>query len=208
MRYTAWLAAALAAFLAVLELGNATRKPPAFRAGGWILVLCGFDASSGLIAHALLLEVLKGLAWFGGVWPALMAGLCGPALLRAQLALLGSGQESVQYGPAVRYNSIRKQVMWRIDQLGAGAQTAWVVKAIPKVTSLGLIEFETTVTTFIRALGEIGEAERDRLLNYVGEVFKDPALEDSAKERQIIQWLLDKNFRQCIEILMRQTREK
>jgi hypothetical protein len=157
------LAAALAGGLSLCELFNASRKPPAVRAYGWILVLFGFDAASELFSYAVLVEALKGLTWFVGPWPVLVAGFCGPALLRSQLALLGSGQESSHYGPAVRYRRVQKQIEVRIDRLGAAAQSDWVAKAVPQIARIDLDELGLRVINYVKALEDIDEMKASRV---------------------------------------------
>lgn len=195
----------LAGAVAMGELFNASRKPPALRAVGWILVLFGFDAGSGLIAFALLGELFKGLSWFTGPWPVIISGLCAPALLRSQLALIGSGQESSYYGPANRYRQIQHGIEFRIDQVGADAQSDWIAKRMAYILVVSIDEFGTKVTLFIKSLGNsFGEDQREELLSYVEETLLDGALDDASKRRAIVQKLIDSGCRQCVKGLVRQ----
>ena len=143
----------LAGFLALCELFNASRKPPAIRAIGWILVLFLFDGGSALIIFALLKDAFKNLSWFTGPWPVIIAGLSGPALLRSQLALLGSGQESTYYGPANRYRRIQQGIERRIDQLGADAQSDWITRCMSYILEVSMDDFSLKVNLFIKSLG-------------------------------------------------------
>ncbi len=194
----------LAGCLALCELFNAARKPPAFRAIGWILVLFGFDGGSALLIFALLKEAFHGLSWFTGFWPILISGLSGPALLRSQLALIGSGQESSYYGPATRYRRIQQGIERRIDQLGADAQSNWVANRMSCVLDITIDEFSLRVTTFIKSLGNsFGEDERERLLLYVEETLTDAHIDDLTKRRAIVQKLMDTGCRQCVKGMVR-----
>jgi hypothetical protein len=194
----------LAGCLAICELLNATRKPPAIRATGWILVLFCFDGGSSLLIFALLKELFQGLSWFTGFWPILISGLSGPALLRSQLALLGSGQESSYYGPATRYRRIQQGIERRIDQLGADAQSDWVASRLSFVLDIAIDDFSLRVTTFVKSLGNsFGADERENLLRYVEETLTDSHLDDSTKRRAIVQKLIDTGCRQCVKGLVR-----
>lgn len=194
----------LAGCLALCELFNAARKPPAIRAIGWILVLFGFDGGSALLIFALLKDAFHGLSWFTGFWPILISGLSGPALLRSQLALLGSGQESSYYGPATRYRRIQQGIERRIDQLGADAQSDWVANRMSCVLDVTIDEFSLRVTTFIKSLGNsFGQEEREQLLLYVEETLTDAHIDELAKRRAIVQKLMDSGCRQCVKGLVR-----
>jgi hypothetical protein len=199
--------ALLAGSLAVCELFYATRKPPAIRALGWILVLFGFDGSAGLLVYTLLIEALKGVSWFVGPWPILLSGLSGPALLRSQLALLGSGQESSYYGPAVRYRRVQKGIERRIDQIGADAQSDWVAKALPKINAIDLTELRVRVTNFVKAISHFDDSQRQSLLGYIEETLTDDNLDRNAKYRAVAQKLIDCDCRQCVKGLVRRAKE-
>lgn len=198
------LAGLLAGTLALCEVFNMSRKRPALRACGWIFVLFGFDASSGMLAHALLVELLKGLTWFTGPWPILVAGLCGPALLRSQLALLGSGQELAHYGPAVRYRRVQKQIERKIDDLSAASQSNWLAcKAIPLVSHVSMGEVQLQVTNYVKALARLTEDEQQAMLDYLNETFVDTSLTSEQKYRQVVQYLMDKDCRVAVQSLVR-----
>jgi hypothetical protein len=201
-------AAILAGCLALFELFNAERKPPAIRAVGWIAVLFGFDAGSALLIYAILKEIFSGLSWFTGFWPIFISGLSGPALLRSQLALLGSGQEETYYGPAVRYRRIQQGIERRIDQLGADAQSDWVAKRMSFVLNVPIDEFSLRVTTFVKSLGNsFGADKREQLLIYVEETLIDSRLDELWKRRAIVQKLIDCDCRQCVKGLVRRGRK-
>lgn len=194
----------LAGALALCELFNASRKPPAMRAIGWILVLFFFDGGSALIIFALLKDAFKGLSWFTGPWPVIIAGLSGPALLRSQLALLGSGQESTYYGPANRYRRVQQGIERRIDQLGADAQSDWITKRMSFILELSMDEFSLKVKVFIKSLGpSFGTEQREELLAYIDETLTDSELDDLSKRRAIVQKLMDDGCRQCVKGLVR-----
>jgi hypothetical protein len=201
-------AGVLAGSLALCELFNAARKPPAIRATGWILVLFGFDGGSALLIYALLGVIFNGLSWFTGPWPILISGLSGPALLRSQLALIGSGQESTYYGPAVRYRRVQQGIERRIDQLGADAQSDWVARKMALIYEIGIDEFHLRVTTFVKSLGSsYSLEEREQLLVYVEETLMDTGIDDLTKRRAIVQKLIHNGCRQCVKGLVRRGRK-
>lgn len=199
-----YVAGALAGTLCLFELFNASRKAPCRKAVAWIAVLFGFDAASGLIAYVLLVEALKGLAWFIGPWPVLLAALCGPALLRSQLALLGSGQESSYLGPAVRYRRIQRGIEKKIDQINASQQSEWIVtKVLPCLESISVQELDIQVTNYIKALDNIDTGDRDALLLYIADTVSDRLLDDTSKRRAIVQKLIDSDSREFVKNLAR-----
>jgi hypothetical protein len=204
MGASAYAAGLVAGAISLFELFNASRKPPCRRAFLWILVLFGFDAASGLIAYALLAEALKGLTWFTGPWPVLLAGLCGPALLRSQLALLGSGQESSYYGPAVRYRRVQKGIERKIDQINAAQQSEWIVtKVLPCLESISIQELDIQVTNYVKAVDGITSDERTEILDYVSETIADVLLDDTSKRRAIAQKMIDSDSREFVKNLSR-----
>jgi hypothetical protein len=197
----------LAGCLAVIELLIATKKPPAFRALPWILVLFALDGSAGMLVFGLLSQILQGLTWFVGAWPVLLSGVSGPALLRSQLALLGSGEETSYYGPAVRYRRIQKGVERRIDQLGAVAQSDWIAKALPEVLKIDISEFQLRVTNYVKLDDTIDEVKKHELLEYIEETLTDNTLDPDSKFRAVVQKLTDNGSRQCVKGLVRRAKE-
>lgn len=206
MTLDAMLAGIFAGGLSLCELFNASRKPPAFRAAGWILVLFCFDAGSGLLAYAVLAATLDGLTWFVRPWPILLAGLCGPALLRSQLALLGSGQESSYYGPAARYRRVQRQIELKIDGLGAAAQSDWVARAVPKVERIHLDELELRITNYVKALESLDDTKREEMLDYFWQTLMDGTIDDRQKCRYVVQKLIDNDCRPCVRSLVRRAK--
>ncbi|MFC5828748.1 hypothetical protein [Nonomuraea insulae] len=206
MSVSALLAGALSGVLCLCEIFNASRKPPAVRACGWLLVLFGFDFAAGLLSYAILVETLKGLTWFVGLWPIFLAGLCGSALLRSQLALLGSGQEASYHGPAVRYRRLQKQIELKIDRLGAAAQSDWVAKAVPQVERIGVNELDLRVSNYVKALEGIEEKQRQDMLDYFQQTLTDATITDSQKCRYVVQKLVDNECRPCVRSLLRRAK--
>src|SRR4051794_15299743 len=104
MRVPLWLvdvaAAVLAAIFYGIELRVALSKPLSLSGFPWVLLRLSFDAGTAVIACELLRAAFGNLAWFTPTWQVIIAALTGPALLRSQLAVIGSGQEDAYYGPA------------------------------------------------------------------------------------------------------------
>jgi len=197
------LAGGLAGILAVTELFNAGRKAPCLRACPLLLILFGFDAASAMLAHAVLLEALKGLSWFTGVWPALVAGLCGPAILRSQLSLLGSGQESSFYGPANRYRRLQVYVEGAIDDITSSVQANWIAtKAMPAIRHVSLDELRTQTENYVKGLGRLGDDARRKLLEQLQDLFLDPVADEPEKIKGVVQLLVDNNGRRLVKLLM------
>jgi hypothetical protein len=79
---SAW-AAILSASISVLEILLSAKKRPAFAALPWVMVLAGFDAAAGLFGYWLVDLAFPNVSWLQGPWKVLVAGLIGPAVLRA-----------------------------------------------------------------------------------------------------------------------------
>lgn len=197
----------LSGVLAIVELLFARRKPPAFRACSWIFALFALDAGAAMIMFALLSELFKGLTWFNGAWQVLLSGLCGSALLRSQLSLLGSGLEDSCYGPATRYRRIQQGIEKRIDQIGADAQSDRVAKAVECVLRIEISELHVRITSYIKALDFIDDAAKDELISYFDETLTDYRLSKEDKYRAVVQKLMDCDCRQCVSGLVRRAKK-
>jgi hypothetical protein len=185
----------------------AGRKAPCLRACPYLLILFAFDASSAMLAYAVLLEALKGLTWFVGIWPALLAGLCGPALLRSQLALLGSGQESAYYGPANRYRRLQSNIERTIDDITASVQANWIAtKALPAISRISIDELRLQSETYVKGLSRLKQDEMDLLLTQFSLILLDPASSDAERVEAVVQLLIDNGGRRLVRSLMRRGR--
>src|SRR3954451_24568471 len=112
-------AAVLAAAFYSIELRVSLSKPVSLRGLPWIFLRLTFDGATAAIVCELLRASFGTLTWFTPVWQISIAALAGPALLRSQLAVIGSGQEDSYYGPANAYGRLRRWLDEAVD--GAGA---------------------------------------------------------------------------------------
>ena len=125
-------------------------------------------------------------------------------MLRAQLALLGSGQEDSHLGPAVRYRRFQKIVIIRIDQIAATSESIWVhTAATPAVRELPISDVYGQIISYIEALGRMDGREKLQLRQYIDEVYADSLMADEAKCQQFIQKLVDAGCRDCVKGLIR-----
>ncbi|MBF9134773.1 hypothetical protein I0C86_38485 [Plantactinospora sp. S1510] len=192
----------MAAAIALVEILTWRRKPATLRALHWIAFKLAMDGATAATAHAALVAALSGLSWFHGVWPPLVAGLAGSALLRSQLALLGSGQEAAYYGPANAYVRLQKRINQAIDDICAVTQTEWVTdKIMPKLRQIPLSRVEEQATTYLRALDRITEEQCEEQLSYIRSVVNDLDTKDDDKYRAVIQRLLDTGGRRFVKSL-------
>jgi hypothetical protein len=205
---TALFSGGIAAILSLIELVNARRSPPCIRACHWITIRLAVDSGAAMLAYGVLISVFAGLSWFTGAWPMVVAGLAGPALLRSQLALLGSGQESSTYGPANVYKRAQKLIDDNIGEIGRIAQSEWVnYKAAP---AIGGLDFEDTckiAKLFIEETNKITRpSERKRRIDALDGVMSDGNLSNERKCRYIIQNLVDSGGIRLARALVRQAK--
>jgi len=198
----AW-AAILAAFISAVELAVWLRKVPPFRSTPWIIILLGFDAAAGLFAFWLLGILWAGTEWLNDYWKILIAGLIGPAILRAQLALIGSGQEDTTFGPANRVGRLRKGVLSQIDDLSAAAQSRWASKKTPKILACGLAEFRFQLETYLHGREDMDAEIKAEILMFVEEVCSDQGTNDDQKCRAIVIKLLNRRCRAIVQSVSR-----
>jgi hypothetical protein len=195
---TSLYAALLAALLSFLELELSWRKRPAPNAILWLLVLFGFDGASGLFGYWLLGLAFPGLDWLTEPWRVLVAGLVGPALLRSQLALLGSGQEDSYFGPANRVGRLRKGLIDKADDLSAASQSRWASKRAARVMAIGLTEFRFQVETYVDGRDGLSSPVKDDIKDYIETVCADGQASDQQKCRSIIVKLLNSGCRAVV----------
>src|SRR6266545_6493323 len=149
-------AGVLATLLGLVELASARKKGLSYRALHWILLRLLIDGATGALAYAVLVTAFEGLKWFKGAWPVVVDGLAGPALLRSQLALLGSGESSPAYGPANVYRRVQKEVDRNIDEFGSIAQSRWVnSKVLPTTRALSLDEIMNRTDSYLSSLDRL-----------------------------------------------------
>jgi hypothetical protein len=137
-------------------------------------------------------SVFSGLSWFNGVWPSLIAGLAGPALVRSQLAVLGSGQETAHYGPANVFVRLQKTLDRMIDECCSIDHAPWLTQvAIPKLaTSCSVSEVAQIATTYIRGASRMSAARKRSSAVYIKAVVAD-ATNDDEKMASIVQHVVD-----------------
>ena len=190
-----------------MELINARRRPPSFRATHWILGRLAFDAGTAMLAYPILTAALAGLTWFTGALPIVAAGFAGPAFLRSQLALLGSGQESSTYGPANVYKRIQKQIDDNISEIGLIAQSDWV---LDKVSLILLLDFEETckrIMEHIETTNKINPSERKKRRQLIDDAFGDATLSSEKKIQSVTQCLVDAGGIRLARSLVRRARK-
>lgn len=207
MSISALLSGGLAALLSLMELVNARRRPPCLRATHWILGRLAFDAGTAMLAYPILASALAGLTWFTGALPIVVAGLAGPAFLRSQLALLGSGQESNTYGPANVYKRIQKQIDDNISEIGLIAQSDWVLDKVPLILLLDLEETCKRMKGHIETTNKIKQSERKTRLQMIDDAFGDASLSSAKKVQTATQCLVDAGGIRLARSLVRRARK-
>lgn len=198
------LSGLLAASLSFIELSNAKRKPLSVRATFYILLRLALDAGVALCARALLVShIINAPAWFTGVWPALVAGLLGPAILRSQFRFLKQHNITTAYGIADIFGRVQKKFDGEIDDICSVAQATWINRrALPALRQIPLNEITQEACDYMRSLGNAKTKKPTAHIQYINSVANDPDTEKDDKYRCIITYLLENDGRRIIKSLV------
>jgi hypothetical protein len=195
-------ASALGCLISAAELGAVQRKAIPVRALPWVLLRLGIESGSSAIAYGTFITVFDGLRWFTGAWPTLLAGLVGPAILRSQLSVLGSGEEVSGFGPATAYRKFQMNVDQAIDEASAVSQAHWIVTGVlPRLNQMPLGTFTDSVRFYIKGLDRLTEQEKTQQLAFVEQVLTD-TVSDEEKCKTICERLLDFGGRRLVQRLI------
>jgi len=193
----------LAAALSFLELVAGRRRTPTWRAFHWIIIGLLFDVTAGSLAFGILRLAFSDVKWFTGLWTILIAGLAGPALLRSQLALFGSGQEASHFGPAVVFGSLQKAIDRRIASIGATEESYWVsMEVVPKLMLLPLAEIETIVIDYLSYPGHLTGDPEEHIM-YVKRVVADMDASKEVRCHSIAERLLEIGGRRLVKKMIK-----
>ena len=200
------LAGLLAAALSFIELVAGRHRTPTWKAAHWIAIGLLFDVAAGSLAWELLILAFGDVKWFTGPWPILIAGLAGPALLRSQLALFGSGQESAKLGPAVVFGALQKTIDRRIASIGGSEESYWVsVVVVPKLKLLPLADIETMVIDYLGYPGHL-EGDPSIHIEYVKRVMADEASSPDVRCHSVVERLLQIGGRRLVKKMIKRAK--
>ena len=194
------MSGAVACLWTICELASSTRKPIALRAAHFVILRIAIDAGVAMIAYGILIAVLGSLDWFTGPFPVLMAGACGPGIVRSQFAFLGGGDDRY-FGPAEWYSNRIKTIDLVIDDISAVEQSRWMAKALPWLVAQGVTTIEIRIRTYVNGLDRLDAEERRRELDFIDEVVGDGGLKPSEKIEQLVQRMLDIGGRRQVRSL-------
>jgi hypothetical protein len=202
------LAAAIAVVISFTELLATQRKRLPWAAWTWVTLRLTIEGTTAAVAYALMDLLFDGLQWFHGALPIIVSGLAGPALLRAQLALLGSGQESSYYGPAVAYRRFQKRVDDAIDDVSSATHAEWVyARAMPFINELSLDTIVNQGLEYFRSLERLKQEERDEITQLLRNLLLDNSPTQTRKATAV-NLILSKNGRRMVDRLVRQGRQE
>lgn len=193
-----WLGASgLAAVVSAIELFALRRGRVVRQATGWIILRLLLNAATGSLAYWLLSLAFDGLSWFTGPVPWIVAGISGPAFVRSQFALLGSGQEDLRYGPANVFVRIQNALDDKIDMLCSAAETTWLHEdALPSLKKhITLTELAKRASTFVWGLDNVPLGERIARIDHIKAVAADAATPEDERYWTIIAYLVDQGGR-------------
>lgn len=196
------IAAALACLFSLIELAAGQKSGIPLQSWHWVGLRLAIEGSTAAVAYAAFIAALSGLTWFVGPWPVLLAGLVGPAILRSQLALLGSGEEDAFYGPAQSYRRLQKRIDTEIDDVCNVTQAHWVTtKALPGMMKMPFDAAIETARTYYNGLDRLTDAQKADECTYLDDLLKD-ASPDEDRYRSLIYRLLKTGGRRLVKKLM------
>lgn len=180
-------AAGISALLSLIEIVNARGHWPCLGSLHLVALRMLVDGGAGLVAYPLVVLAFGSLEWFNLAFRILLPGLCGPALLRSQLALLGSGQEETVFGPAVAYRRLQLFFEKQIDYVDAENQVRWTnQKALPKLQTLTPDELLSRAEEYLQSITFGDPKARTGALNYMKKTVKSSVTTDDEKRRTIV----------------------
>jgi hypothetical protein len=165
------------------------------------------DGFSSASAYAVLLLVFRGLEWFSPFWDIAVAALIGPTLLRAQLSLIGSGDER-SVGPAVVFRRFQKIIDENIDDIGAVAQSKWInAKVLPALEQVAIDDFHDQIVDYLNSLDRLNAKDRHEEFSLLSEIVSDTTITDKLKRRIIVTRLLDRRCQRFVRQMVKTARK-
>lgn len=197
------IASLIAVVIAIVEVQASLTKPLSWRGAalGWLATRLLLDVGTSAACLWWVLPTLdRGQPWFSGIGPAVIAGLGGPVLFRAQLSTIKNGKEVGAFGPGVVYLRLRRSIDASLDDCGAVAQSNWLTNvAMPAVHGRDLPDLTEKVQMYIKTVDRMPEVQKKRHLEYIDRVLQDSNSSDYEKKRAIVQNALDFGGRRLIK---------
>ncbi len=196
------VAAVLAGFICYLDLVRVFGRTPSRAALPWVLLKVVIEGGAGAVMYPLLISAFKGLEWFVGAWPIVLAGLCGPALLRAQLALLGSGQEDRHLGPAVGYRYIQQTIGLQISIADADEVRRWINGTVLPSLDQTPSELREDARFYFESRSDVSPKAARAILGQMDAVLADANFDDVWKMKAILNLILAHQGKQYVMSLV------
>ena len=187
MNFGVALAGGVSAVLAYAELVNCRGRLPCWRAS--LLVMCrmAIEAGAGAASYSLVTAALHDVTWFTGIWPILLAGFCGSTLLRSQLALLGSGQESSYFGPAVVYQRLQRTIDREIKDIDSSWGEQWIYnKVLPSIGDLDPKILAARAKSYLEEFGKVSNSDLTQICDQFDTLVEDTHGDDETKRATLV----------------------
>jgi hypothetical protein len=184
--------ALLAAVISLIEIVGQEHVHVYRSVCGWVAFRLTVHGGSAAVAYGLLIIIFKGTdwdQWYFGIIPIMLAGLCAPAIVRAQLAVFGSGQESATDNPATRFRVI---LGWIDDKIIDGcliAETGWVSRAFLEVQNLPTPNICDRSKMYITSTRRLKVSQKKESLKFLDDTMADSST-DADKCQAIVTHLL------------------
>jgi hypothetical protein len=174
------------------------------RVYGWVLLRLLAHAGTAALAYGVLTLVFNGTKWFIEPYPMIVAGLCGPFIVRSQLAVLGSGQETTTSGPAARYRRILGWIDMQILEVIVISESIWVVqKAVPQALKVPMPDVHDHIKMYLTKTSRLTPAKRKKELEFLQQTLADPNITESDKVKVLVYRLLELDARGLVARIMR-----
>jgi hypothetical protein len=198
--------ALLAAMISLFEIVGQERVHIYRRVVGWVIIRLAVHGGSAAIAYGLIIIVFNGAdleKWYYGIIPILLAGLCAPAIVRAQLAMFGSGQESPTDNPARRYRVILGWVDYKIIDGCLVSETSWVSHVFIEVQNLPVSTIFDRSKMYVSNTPRLKPAQKRESIKFLDDTMADTS-NDADKCKAIVTHLLSIRARPLVVQMMKE----
>jgi hypothetical protein len=200
--------ALLAAAISLIEIVGQERVHIYRSVLGWVTLRLTVHGGTAAVAYGLLIIIFKGTdwdQWYFGIIPIMLAGLCSTAVVRAQLAVFGSGQESAADNPATRFRII---LGWIDDKIIDGcliAETGWVSAVVIEVQKLPTSNICDRSKMYINSTRRLKVSQKKESIKFIDDTMIDSS-PDADKCQAIVTHLLSIRARGLVAQMIKETR--
>lgn len=204
-----WVNAGLVAFLAsMFGMFLGRDKALSWRAWRPVLAVLTFDIAAGVGALPLVLLIYRQLTSTPTIWPAVIAGTCGPALLRARTPKsLRDKIGNWYFFGALRALQVKAEN--DIEKICVGAETSKLDATVAKLDVLSLSAVTDWAERYLvraRKRDTPTARGRNRKVELLHEIAADDAASELVRKKTLVQVLLDEEGYRAVRALVQHAR--